>query len=104
MLEANKDLFEKFKEIHNRYSLNQEKNQTEFNKEGEKVLIIVREWEDKLCRQSEAAGYGNYTVGLAEKFQAEIKKMFPLVDHIGLISTSHRPKEIFVLKKIILRS
>jgi len=102
MLEANKELFDRFKEVHDRYFLNQEIHQTEFNKEGEKVLVAIREWEDKLCRQSEAAGYGTYTGGLAEKFQAEIKKLFPLIDHIGLISTTPTPKEKFVLKKIIL--
>jgi len=102
MLEANKELFDDFREVHGRYALNQEANQAEFNKEGDKVLTVINEWEGKLCRQSESAGYGNYTGGLAEKFQAEIKKLFPMVDHIGLITDSNLNKEKFILKKIIL--
>ena len=96
MLENNKELFNGFRTLHDRYALDQEKYQEEFNKEGEKVLVVIREWEDKLCRQSEKAGYGSYTSGLAEKFQAEVKKVFSLIDHIGLIT------QPFAIKKITL--
>lgn len=96
MLENNKELFNGFQKLHDKYALDQEKYQEEFNKEGEKVLVVIREWENKLCRQSEKAGYGSYTSGLAEKFQAEVKNVFPLTDHIGLIT------QPFTIKKITL--
>ena len=96
MLENNKELFDGFRELHDRYALDQEKYQEEFNKEGEKVSVVIREWEDKLCRQSEKAGYASFTSSLAEKFQSEVKKVFPLIDHVGLIT---RP---FTIKKITL--
>ena len=96
MLGNNKELFNGFRKLHDRYVLDQEKNQEEFNKEGEKVLVVIREWEDKLCRQSEKAGYGNYTSSLSEKFRQELKKVFPLIDHIGLIT------QPFAIKKITL--
>ncbi len=96
MLEHNKGLFEKFREVHQHYTLEEEKYQEEFNKEGEKVLAVIHEWENKLCSQSEKGGYGVFTGNLAEKFQAEIKKEFPLIDHIGIIVKR------FSLKKINL--
>jgi len=96
MIDANKELFERFREIHQQYTLDQDKYQEEFNKEGEKILAVIHEWEGKLCSQSEKGGYGVFTGGLAEKFQAEIKKEFPLIDHIGIIVKK------FSLKKINL--
>ncbi|KKU25235.1 MAG: hypothetical protein UX88_C0005G0029 [Candidatus Woesebacteria bacterium GW2011_GWC2_47_16] len=99
MLQTEEALFQEFKEIHAKYSSDQDKFQEEFNLVGEKVLRVVREWENKLCRQSEKAGFGNYTAGLAEKFQAEVKKFFPLIDHVGIIIEEKPP---FNLKRIKL--
>ena len=96
MIETNREVFGEFKKIHALYDLDQDKWQEKFNQEGEKIVKIVKEWEDKLCKQSEKAGYSNYTGGLAEKFQAEVKKEFPLIDHIGLIIKR------FTIKKISL--
>ncbi len=94
MLEGNKAAFAAFRRIHDAYALNEEKHQDEFNKEGEKILLITHEWENKLCMQSEKAGYGGYTSGLSEKFQAEVKKEFPLIDHIGIIVNKFSIKRI----------
>ena len=72
MVSENKEAFDKFTRAHFEYSIDNDKNQENFNKEGESVLKIIHEWEDRLCKQSEKAGFGSYTVNLAEKFQAEI--------------------------------
>lgn len=96
MIETNKEVFDEFKKIHALYDMDQDKWQEKFNKEGEKIVKLVKEWEDRLCKQSEKAGYGNYTGTLAEKFQSEVKKEFPLIDHIGLIIKR------FTIKKINL--
>ena len=107
MVEENKEAFDKFTQIHFEYSTDEEKYQDEFNKEGEKIQKIIHEWEDKLCSQSEKAGYGNYTGNLAEKFQEEVRHHFPLIDYIGIISKKSTfnvkkitPKVEFSLKKI----
>lgn len=96
MVSENKEAFNKFTTKHFEYSTNQEKYQEEFNQEGEKILKIINEWEDKLCSQSEKAGFANYTGNLAEKFQDEVKSHFPLIDHIGIVVNK------FSLKKIKL--
>lgn len=81
---------------YDQYGLEEEKYQEEFNSIGEKVLAVIQDWENKLCLQSEKAGYGNYTTNLSEKFQAEVKKVFPLIDHIGIVVKK------FSIKKITL--
>lgn len=96
MVSENKEAFNQFTKIHFEYSIDQNKSQEEFNKDGEKILKIIHEWEDRLCKHSEGAGFGKYTGGLSEKFQAEIKSHFPLIDHIGIVVNK------FSLKKIKL--
>ncbi len=99
MLDAEKELFDSFRLLHGEYALakDTEPLQAKFNQEGEKVLKVVRTWEDKLCHQSEKGGYGVYSGNLAEKFQAEVKKEFPMIDHVGIIVKT------FSLKKIKLQ-
>lgn len=96
MAEENKELFENFKKIHAEYDLKGDSIQEQFNKEGEKILTVIHEWENRLCKTSEGAGFGTFTANLAEKFQAEVKLAFPLIDHVGIIV---KP---FTLKKIKL--
>ncbi len=108
MLDANKKSFDDFRKIHDKYTLDPDNYQEDYNIEGEIILEIIRDWENKLCMQSEKGGYGVFTTKLAEKFHDEIKKEFPMVDHIGLkiekaISVSDTAfNPAFVLKKINL--
>ena len=107
MVEENKEAFGRFTQVHFEYSTNEDKYQEKFNHEGEDVLKIIHEWEDKLCKQSEKAGFGKYSGNLAEKFQKEVRSHFPLIDHVGIVvnpSTTKvvLDKKIFKLKKISL--
>jgi hypothetical protein len=97
MVENNKEAFASFRMLHDEYALNPDKNQDDFNKDGEKIMKIVREWEGKLCMQSEKGGYGSFTSNLAEKFQAEVRKHFPEINSVGIIR-----KKAFAIKKIRL--
>ena len=72
MIEENKKVFDEFKILHANYDLDDEKYQEEFNKEGTKILDIAHIWENRLCKSSEGAGFGTFTVKLAEKFQEEL--------------------------------
>lgn len=98
MLENNKEAFDDFRKIHDKYCLAADKDslQDNYNQEGAKIMEIIEEWEQRLCSSSERAGYGSYSGSLAEKFHEEIKKIFPMIDHIGLII------EKFEIKKINL--
>lgn len=97
MVNENKEIFEKFKVLHSNYDLDDEKYQNEFNTEGQKILDIAHVWENRLCKSSEGAGFGTFTVKLAEKFQEELRANFPLIDHVGIIST----RSTFNIKKLL---
>ena len=97
MITNEKEIFDAFIKLHMKYSLDQDLMQEEFNKQGAKVLAIIHEWEGKLCSQSEKAGFGNYTTNLSDKFMLEVRKSFPLIDHVGVIV-----KKRFGIKKISL--
>lgn len=97
MVSENKDAFNRFTNAHFEYSSDEEKFQEAFNKAGQEILKITHEWEDKLCSQSEKAGFGSYTGNLAEKFQAEVRNHFPLIDNIGIVAR----RSTFKLKKLL---
>jgi len=104
MITSHKREFDEFRALHDEYALNPRHLQEKYNKEGEKILAIIRLWENKLCMQSEKGGYGAYTPKLAEKFKDEIRKVFPQIDQIGIIiqKTQKSVKKNFSIKKIIL--
>ncbi len=97
MLANNKALFADFKLIHDKFVLEPEKYQAEFNQKGEEIMRVVHQWEDKLCNHSESSGYGLYSAGLAEKFKNQVRKNFPKFDEIGI------KRSIFSLNKISLK-
>jgi hypothetical protein len=101
MLEENKDLFDEFKILHEKYVKSSNGLQKEFNKKGEKILEIVREYENRLCTNTERGMYNKFSVGLAQKFQDEVRKIFPMIDHVGLKVEKHR-KSAFSIKRIDL--
>ena len=105
MIESNKELFDEFRKVHDTYALHPDENQDEFNSVGDKVMEAMREWENKLCMQSEKGGYAHFTTGLAEKFKNVARKDFPEIDNIGLIVNNPGKKEgDFSIKKINLTS
>lgn len=98
MVDENKDAFSAFKKLHDRYALEGDSMQDEYNKEGKKILSIIQEYENKLCKNSEKT-YSLFTGNLAEKFREEIRKAYPMIDHIGIIVKS---TPSFNIKKISL--
>jgi hypothetical protein len=103
MVEENKEAFNSFTSSHFEYSTNEDKYQDDFNAAGEKILKIIHEWEDRLCKNSEKAGFSSYTGNLAEKFQEEVRGHIPLIDHVGIIvkASSSKKPDLFKLKKLL---
>ena len=101
MLNENGQTFGEFRKIHDKYALSSNGLQEEFNKKGEKILEIIREYENKLCANTERGMYNKFSGGLAQKFQDEIRKVFPMIDHIGLIENKEN-KNSFFIKRINL--
>lgn len=100
MVDENKVAFADFQRLHDEYSLNQDTMQEEFNTKGKAILNIIREYENRLCKNSEKT-YSMFTGKLAEKFWEVIRKHYPMIDYIGIIS---KPKPAFSLRKINLNN
>ena len=84
MLEFNKDAFDIFAAIHDKYETDAKKYQDEFNEEGEKILTIIRKYENLLCNTSESGKYGKFSSKTADTFWGFIRKAFPKIDFIGM--------------------
>lgn len=84
MLEIHHDLFELFKQVHDKFALEPDKFRKEFNTEGEKILAIIRRYENQLCGKSESGKYGKFSPNLSDKFWQEIRTYFPKIDEIGV--------------------
>jgi hypothetical protein len=106
MLSENKDAFDSFAKIQFEYSANESAMQEKFNTEGAIIMEIIRDYENRLCSNTERGMYNKYSTGLSEKFHDLIREHFPLIDNVGLIvETSNKqpvPKTDFSLKKINL--
>lgn len=84
MLEYNHDLFVEFKKLHDKFSEDPQSVKEQFNTEGEKVLRVIRRYENQLCGKSESGIYSKYSENLSEKFWEEIRTHFPKIGHIGM--------------------
>lgn len=81
----NGEVFDSFKKIHDLYSQEPDKHRSEFNRQGEKALSVIRRYESHLCKQTESGGFGKFSSALAGKFWDEIRETFPLIDEVGLL-------------------
>lgn len=84
MLKQNSEIFDDFRKLHDNYAKDPKKWQAEFNKLGSDISDIIRDYENRLCRQSEGAGNSKFTTSLADKFRAEVKVHFPKIDFVGM--------------------
>jgi hypothetical protein len=85
MYAAHQELFDSFKQLHDKYALDPKKYQKEFNEEGPDVLRIIQRWESSLCGKSEGGKFGKFSSKLADKFWGEIRTTYPKIDSIGLL-------------------
>lgn len=82
--EQHADLFEALRPIHDAYAKDQKGQQEVLNKVGEPIMVILKEAEQRLCRQTENGGYGDYSSKLADRFWQEVKKDWPYIEWIGV--------------------
>ena len=83
MIEYNQDLFTSFKNLQEKYQKDPALYQDEFNEVGEKILRIVRRYENMLCGKSENSGFGKYSTNLSDKFWHEVRAYLPQIDNVG---------------------
>lgn len=105
MIEENPKLFGEFRTLHDKYSNEQENYQDEYNLVGEKIQEVIKEYENRVCANTERGMYSHYSGNLAEKFQNEIRAVFPMIDFIGIKTTKRNSDYIkdekFTIKKLL---
>jgi sugar-specific transcriptional regulator TrmB len=84
MLEENQLLFNEFKSVHDRYTKEKETLEEPFHDLGNKILRVIRRYENELCAKSENSGFGKFSSNLSEKFWEEIRAYFPHIDLVKL--------------------
>jgi hypothetical protein len=76
MLEENQALFNEFKGM--------SPDNDAFQDTGNKVIRVIRRYEDELCAKSEGGRYGKFSENLSEKFQGEVHAYFPTLANVRL--------------------
>ncbi len=84
MVDQNLDLFGKFQDMHDNYVLNPKQWQKQYNEIGEQIVEIIRDWERKLCRESEKGQFSKFSGNLADKFWELVRKDYPKIDLVGV--------------------
>ena len=84
MIRQNKLVFDEFKKTHDNYCTNPKTYKDQFNEEGEKIQMIIRRYENQLCRHSENGGFGKFTGNLSDKFWEGVRSLFPKIDEVGV--------------------
>jgi len=83
MISEHEVQFADFKDIHDKYTLDQKKWQDEYNRQGKQIVEIVRRWESKLCGNMEKGENAIFSGRLSEKFWTEVRAFFPMIDYVG---------------------
>jgi len=102
MVSDHKLLFDNFGDLSARYMMDDASNQEELNKQGSEIVKIVREYEERLCKNTEAGKFSNFSGGLAEKFQELVRKKYPAIDYVGITIRSPKTSSDFSIKRILL--
>lgn len=84
MIDANRNLFDSFAQIHHKYEMDDVEWQEEFNAQGKKVVEVIHAWEERLCQKQSAGQYGKFSKNLADKFWDVVRKDFPKIDFVAV--------------------
>ena len=84
MISKHETEFAKFKDIHDAYVKDPKTNQPLFDAEGEKILTIVKDYEDILCGKTDRGTFAKFSNNLSEKFSDQVRAFFPKIDFVGV--------------------
>lgn len=84
MVTEHKELFDNFKEIHDEYAMNPGQWQKLFNQYGGEVVDLMRDYERKLLHKMGSGKYGRFSEQVSEKFWAEVRKILPKINFVGV--------------------
>ncbi len=84
MVHAHEAEFAEFEKVQALYKQDQTKYQDKFDEVGKPLVRVIEMTESKLCGKMENGGKGKFSATLADKFRAEVKARFPLIDFVGV--------------------
>ena len=76
--------FAKFKDIHDNFAKDRKTFQEEFDREGQKILEIIKEYEDLLTLKTDRGSFSKYSTNLSDKFRDQVRAFFPKIDFVGV--------------------
>jgi len=86
MSELHEELFQQFDQVHQGYLTDRKAWSARFHQVGGQVVEIMRDWEHRLCSGMERGSNAVYSVKLADKYWAEIKKRYSRIEMVGVKS------------------
>ena len=86
MVEAHTEQFSAFKVVHDGYQTERKVWSAQFHALGKPLVEIIRDWEQRLCSSMERGKFAAYSNKVSEKFWDEIRKVYPLIDRVGVKS------------------
>lgn len=84
MMSEYEDFFKDFKALHDKFAEDSETYRDEFDEKGQKILRIIRRYDNELCAKSENSGFGKFSVSLSDKFWEQVRAYFPKIDEVQL--------------------
>lgn len=87
MFDQNREVFENFKAVHDSYIKDRKTWGPKFHEQGKEVMVIVKDWERRLCVSMERGKFAKFSNQLSDKFMTEIKKYLPYIELIGVKSS-----------------
>ena len=84
MQEQNQEVFADFFRVHQLYEIDSNKHEAEFHTTGQKLVDLMRDWDRRLCSAMGRGAFSQYSQKLSEKFWDEARKVYPLIDRVGV--------------------
>lgn len=84
MLDENKEFFDNFKALHDKYREKPEDYQAEFNTMGVKALELIRQYESSLLSKSTTSQFAKFSNNLSDKFWEAVRNYLPKIDFVGV--------------------
>lgn len=84
MIKANEAEFASFRDIHDKFVNDRKTYQEEFDREGFKILEIVKQYEDILTLKTDRGTYSKFSTNLSDKFRDQVRAFFPKIDFVGV--------------------
>lgn len=84
MVASHQQLFSDFKKINEQFALAPTQHEVEFQRLGQQVVDIIREFDRRLCSAMGRGAFSQYSQRLSEKFWALVRKNYSQIDMVGV--------------------